>query len=90
MKTKDIFEALYYSLCMGDYPELFESFKQSEQAKIYYDEFTTLAGIEEDSDKEDKLIEYMGEHESEALRHGFAQGLKLGLKLAISVLCDTN
>ena len=89
MKSEDIFEALYCALSYGDYPELFKAYKESEQVKANYDEFISTAGIK-DTDKETKLFYIIGDLESDALRHGFQQGLKFGLRLMAAAMDGTN
>jgi hypothetical protein len=89
MKSEDIFEALYCALSYGDYPELFKAYKESEQVKANYDEFISMAGIK-DTDKETKLFYIIGDLESDALRHGFQQGLKLGLRLMAAAMNGIN
>lgn len=86
MKSEDIFEALYCALSSGDYPELYKVFKQSEQADTDYDDFIKMTGIKPGSDKERMLCDIISELESNALRHGFQQGLKLGLRLMAAAM----
>ena len=48
-----------------------------------------MAGIK-DTDKETKLFYIIGDLESDALRHGFQQGLKLGLRLRAAAMNGIN